>query len=164
MIFKIETEEDIAAMAKAVLVKLTLDDKKLLVTCKKYERNRSLEQNALYWKWITIISNEIGYSKEEMHEIYKEKFLLKIFCRDDKEYMEMAKSIAALKPNNKKEYLAIRKKVINLTSTTKANISQMCEYLTSIKFHAQGELDIQLPMPEEEDLLVWADKQVQNEQ
>lgn len=160
MNFKIETEDDIAKMAKAVLVKLTFDGKKLLVTCNLYKRNRSLEQNALYWKWMTIISNELGYSKEETHKIYKEKFLLAIFYRDDQEYRQMSHSIAAIKKTNMKEHLAIRKKVIALTSTTDASTEQMCEYLTNIKYHAQGELNIQLPSPDEYDLLLCTGKKV----
>ena len=37
--------------------------------------NRSNEQNSLYWKWINIMSEETGFTKEEMHELIKYKFL-----------------------------------------------------------------------------------------
>ena len=37
---------------------------------------RSLKQNNLYWFYVDIIRKEIGYSKNECHEILKYKFLL----------------------------------------------------------------------------------------
>ena len=37
--------------------------------------NRSNEQNSLYWKWIEILSNDLGYTKTELHELIKYKFL-----------------------------------------------------------------------------------------
>ena len=37
--------------------------------------NRTTEQNSLYWKWINIMSEETGFTKEEMHELIKYKFL-----------------------------------------------------------------------------------------
>ena len=38
------------------------------VIIKPYVKNRSLDQNALYWKWLTIIGDDLGYTKDEMHE------------------------------------------------------------------------------------------------
>ncbi len=38
------------------------------VIIQPYKAKRSLDQNALYWKWITIIGDELGYTKDEMHE------------------------------------------------------------------------------------------------
>jgi len=45
------------------------------ITIKPYKKNRSLEQNALMWKWLTLIGNELGYTKDEMHETFMRKFL-----------------------------------------------------------------------------------------
>ena len=39
--------------------------------------NRTTEQNSLYWKWINIMSEETGFTKEEMHELIKYKFLIR---------------------------------------------------------------------------------------
>lgn len=39
-------------------------------------KNRSTQQNKYYWGVIVkILSNELGYTEEEIHEIIKDKFL-----------------------------------------------------------------------------------------
>ena len=38
---------------------------------------RTNKQNKLWWSWMKIISNELGYTKNEVHEILKYKFLLR---------------------------------------------------------------------------------------
>ena len=40
------------------------------------EKNRTGKQNAYYWKCLTIFGDHIGYTKDEMHEICRYKFLL----------------------------------------------------------------------------------------
>jgi len=39
------------------------------------EIKRSNPQNALYWKWITIIADTLGYDKDELHDAFKRKFI-----------------------------------------------------------------------------------------
>ena len=38
---------------------------------------RTVQQNRLWWAYVTILSNDLGYSKDEVHEILKFKFLQK---------------------------------------------------------------------------------------
>ena len=38
---------------------------------------RTNKQNKLWWAWMKIIGNELGYSKNEVHDILKYKFLLR---------------------------------------------------------------------------------------
>ena len=38
---------------------------------------RTNKQNKLWWSWMKIIGNELGYSKNEIHDILKYKFLLR---------------------------------------------------------------------------------------
>ncbi len=45
------------------------------VTIKKYKKDRSYAQNRLMWMWLGIISNDTGESPENLHEIFKLKFL-----------------------------------------------------------------------------------------
>jgi len=127
--------------------------KPLEVVIREPRVDRSLEQNRLLWKWLTIIAAELGHTKEEMHEIYKEKFLIGIFVRDDLEYAKMASAIKMVQQQSEADYQSIRKQVIALTSTRKCSVKQMTEYLNSIQRHAQGDLDIRLPLPEHKGLI-----------
>jgi hypothetical protein len=52
-----------------------LEGKRVVVTIEKQKSSRSLKQNNLYWVYIDILSQELGYSKDEMHELVKYKFL-----------------------------------------------------------------------------------------
>jgi len=38
-------------------------------------KRRTLSQNALYWLLLEFASRELGYSAEELHDIFKAKFL-----------------------------------------------------------------------------------------
>ena len=68
-------------------------------TVEKHRSTRSLNQNAYYWKVIVgMLSDELGYSKDEMHEILKGKFLSEEVKVGD-EIIRYAKSTASLKTN-----------------------------------------------------------------
>jgi hypothetical protein len=119
------------------------------VIIREHKKDRSAEQNALYWQWLTIIGNELGESKEEAHERYKSEYLVHIFERDDTEYSAMIQALREVwKSGLKAEAAELRKKIVHLTSTTTANIKQMSEYMTAIEHHAAS-LAIRLPFPEE---------------
>lgn len=49
--------------------------KRVEITIEKLKSTRSSRQNRLWWLYMTILSKEIGYTKDEMHEICKFKFL-----------------------------------------------------------------------------------------
>ena len=54
------------------------DDIKIVMEVREAKDIRTNAQNRLYWKWIEIISDELGYEdKQEIHNILKYKFLLK---------------------------------------------------------------------------------------
>jgi hypothetical protein len=119
------------------------------VTIRPYKRDRSAAQNALYWMWLTIIGQERGETKDDMHYEYKERFLVHIFERDDPEYAEMIEAVrevhrAGMKPEAK----LLARQIVQLTSTTKANTHQFTEYLTDIERDAQ-KMNIRLPHPAE---------------
>ena len=113
------------------------------VTIQAHKRNRSLEQNAYYWSILTIIGNDLGMTKDEMHEVYKEKFLVPIFCRDDRGYADMCGAVHALNEGKNRAW----KMVLEMTSTTQCNTKQMSEYLDDVQHHATS-LGIRLPAPE----------------
>ena len=80
------------AFGKIVKGKIIFDDKakflndvakfndniKIVIEVREAKDIRTNAQNRLWWKWIEIISNELGYQdKQEIHNILKYKFLLK---------------------------------------------------------------------------------------
>lgn len=54
---------------------LQFEGKDVSIDIKRKKAKRSLEQNKLWWVYMTILSDELGYSKNEIHEICKFKFL-----------------------------------------------------------------------------------------
>lgn len=50
-------------------------DKAWQVEIKPLVKHRSLNQNALYWKWMGIIATETGNAPYDLHEYLKAKFL-----------------------------------------------------------------------------------------
>jgi len=91
------------------------------VDVKPYKKNRSTEQNALLWKWYGYIGNELGYSKDETHDILRYKFL-GIMTRE-----------------------VCGHQIEELPSTTKLKVGEMSEYMESISRFA-AEHGIRLPM------------------
>jgi hypothetical protein len=51
------------------------EGKRVEITIKKVSSQRSVQQNRLWWLYIKIIADEIGYDKDTLHEIAKFKFL-----------------------------------------------------------------------------------------
>ena len=56
---------------------VNFEGKRIEITIAKKRSKRSSQQNKLYWVYATILAQEIGMSKDEVHEILKFKFLQK---------------------------------------------------------------------------------------
>ena len=54
---------------------LSLEGKNVVIKITERNNNRTKDQNSLFWKWVEIISNETGYTKEETKELIQYKFL-----------------------------------------------------------------------------------------
>lgn len=52
-----------------------ISDPPLEVIVRRHQDTRSRDQNALYWAWLHVIGDELGYSAEEVHEAFKQKYL-----------------------------------------------------------------------------------------
>jgi hypothetical protein len=119
------------------------------IEIREYKKDRSKDQNALYWKWLTVIGNELGETKEDVHERYKDKFLVHIYERDCPDYADMIQGLRAVwRHGMEKEALSLKKRVVELTSTSTATVKQMTEYLDSIE-HDAASLAIRLPHPDD---------------
>lgn len=53
------------------------EGKRVEITIEVVKSTRSIKQNRLWWLYIKIIADEIGYDKNELHEMAKFKFLKK---------------------------------------------------------------------------------------
>jgi hypothetical protein len=51
------------------------EGKRVEIRIEKLKSKRSIQQNRYWWLAMTILGNELGYSKEETHELMKFKFL-----------------------------------------------------------------------------------------
>lgn len=143
----IRTESD-RNRAVEIVSRLNLD-KPQEVEIREWKKNRSVAQNSLLWKWLTVIAAELGESKDEVHERYKEKLLVPILRRDDSDFAAMIISVNAVHASGMRaEALALKKEIVRLTSTTQMNVHQFTEYLNDIEIDARN-LGIILPHPED---------------
>ena len=94
-------------------------DKLMELTIKPHKKNRSLEQNALYWKWMMICADELGYTKDGMHQTFMRELLAPI--------------IIDTPSGDVMEY-----------STRKLNVKEMAAYMEQVSFTA-GEYGVKLP-------------------
>ena len=98
-----------------------LESGKYMIKISSYVEDRSIDQNKYYWKLVEIIANEIGYEKQEMHEVLKYKFLQKTIQDANGNLVKGVKSTSSL------------------------NIREFSEYIDNIKFFIEQELSINLP-------------------
>lgn len=94
------------------------------VVVKKWRKNRSLDQNAWYWGVILrLIADHTGYDSNELHEIYKIRFL----------------------ESREVDFEGTRYHIIK--TTTKLSTVEFGEYLEKVIQHA-AELEIVIPPPQ----------------
>ena len=92
------------------------------VTIEPYKEKRTLNQNALYWKWVGIIAQDTGNDPDAVHEALKQRFLIpvEITFMGDK---------------------------IPYRSTARLNTGEMSNYMDRVHALA-SEMGIVLPLPE----------------
>ena len=94
------------------------------IRIEKYKKDRTTSQNKLMWLWLGIISNDTGESPENLHNIFKLRFL------GTEKIQSMGYSIEIPK------------------STTKLTTQEFTDYLDKIEGLALS-IDIRLPHPDE---------------
>jgi len=101
--------------------KLSNKDGVFFVDIRESRNSRSLQQNRYYWGVVLkALSDDTGYTAEEMHQLMAEKFL----------------------SYEKGEHVFVR-------STTSLNTKEFEEYLSQIRLFANTELGIFIPEPNE---------------
>ncbi len=101
------------------------EGKRLEISIGKLKSKRSEQQNRYWWALMTILGAELGYSKEECHEICKFKFLKR------EKVHEATGEIF--------EYIA---------STTELNKSEFADMTSELHRWSADSLGIVLPLPE----------------
>jgi len=108
-----------------------LEGKQIKITISLNRQIRSTNANSLYWKWMTILGDFMGYSKEEVHFLFKKLFLadrMPVLSRD--------------------VFMAYLQAQEGILSTTKLNSKEMSVYMEKIREQAK-ELDCRLPLPDD---------------
>lgn len=94
-----------------------------IVSVSRKKKRRSLDQNEYYWGVVlNIVSKELGYQTDEMHEVFRYKFL-----QDTIWDFEI------------------------LRSTKDLSTTEFEDYLEEIRFYCNTELWIYIPLPNEPD-------------
>lgn len=91
---------------------------------------RTLEQNSLYWKWLEIIGEDLGYFKNEMHEVFLDMF---------------APTLTFADLDNRPKQRKVR--------SSEMTVKQMNEYMNQIEVFA-SEHGILLPVGDDQKYLV----------
>lgn len=101
-------------------------DLKKIYTIEIIERRikRTISQNGLYWLWLTCISHETGNDKDDLHEYFKQKYLIR-----ERKY--------------------IIDQLVEVVSTKRLNTVQFKYLLDNVHMFASTELAIELPNPED---------------
>ena len=100
-------------------------NKRTVLKCKLYRKQRSNPQNAYYWGVVLpMIADELGYDIDEIHDLMKLKF-------------------------NKQVRQGTRGEMALPGSTTKLTTTEFEEYLERIRVWAITEFGIKIPLPNE---------------
>ena len=102
----------------------TLRNGTYTITIKRASEKRSINQNDLMWMWFTCVERETGTPKNDVYNIYREKFLQKEVQFGDRI-------------------------VRCVESTSQLNKEQFTEFLNKVQADVASELGIQLPIPED---------------
>jgi len=122
--FKIKTEQDRRKVI-SIINNLDLNKKSYKGEVSPVTNLRSINQNNYYWLLLSLISVHTGYSSDELHKIFKQKFLSSV------------------------EIKALGEEIIHTGTTTDKKTVEFINYLDRIKMFAAQDLDIVLPDPKE---------------
>ena len=109
------------------------ENKPLVVYIEQESRERSKQQNKLYWKWLTQWAKHQGNDKDSEHLFFKKHFLSRIYDRDEvNQYKKTFAAVKVLKDEKHPMYQQVADGLIELISTTDASVDQFTEYLNDI--------------------------------
>ena len=151
-VFPIQSHADITKAINYMHTNYTQainEGKPLVVTIKPETKDRSKDQNRLYWLQLHFVEKQTGQDADSLHEIVKGKFVTKILMRDREGFAEMVEAIRHLKAIGSKEYESIAAGVYKLISTTILDTKQFTDYLRLVEAYMLSELGIMVPVPDD---------------
>lgn len=77
--------------------KANFEGKPLVVKIAPQTKNRTNDQNRLYWLQLKFVEEKTGQDADSIHEIVKNKYVTKILMRDRDGFAEMVEAIRHLK-------------------------------------------------------------------
>lgn len=102
------------------------EGKQYTVEIKVKRKQRSTDQNRLYWLWLSCLMEETGEHKDRLHEFFKQYYL-----------------------GADQHYAFGKYPVMVARSTSVLDTKQMTDYLERVQQFAATELGIVLPNPED---------------
>ena len=118
----LRTGEDKANAVRAIME--LESGRKWYVEIKKERIRRSLSQNGLMWRWIDIAASDLGYDKNDLHEV------LKVAC------------------DCPAEKIVVDGKEYEVRSLSRLDTAEMANYMDRV-FRKLSDMGIRLPLPEE---------------
>lgn len=97
------------------------------IIIRRKKKHRSVQQNRYYWLIVTMMAEHTGFTKDEMHSILRYKFLKSERVNDNTGIVY--------------EYVK---------STTELSTIEYEEYLEHVRSFGVDELDLRIPMPNEQ--------------
>jgi hypothetical protein len=101
-------------------IEILKDGQEICIDLKIKRKFRSMSQNNLYWKWLEIIGDDLGYTSEDLHSTFKAMFLT----------------------DNTREIPIVR-------STTALDTKQFTIYLNKIEELCKEKFNMVLPHPDD---------------
>jgi hypothetical protein len=122
------------------------------IIIKPFKETLSDRQRRFYFLWCGLMAKEFGYTKDEMHETLKGKYLFPIMLQHPDDYPRvdrLVEQVRAVRAKGmQKEADQIARDVAEMVSITDALVPHMGEYLDEI-YGLARENNINLPMPED---------------
>ena len=124
------------------------------VIIKNIDESITDAQRGLYFVWCGVIGTDLGNTKDEQHQYFKERYLLNIYINDPvnhPEFIGVVDNMQIIKANCPEQYAATRALIIGGVSITSAKKLNMIDLLDEVDGMARS-LNIRLPAPPREGL------------
>lgn len=145
--------DDLRSRALLLIAEIPLEPQHVVII-RPSKITREVAQNSTYWLMMTHLEkhSETGYTKDEFHEMYKEKHLLRIYIKSPDDHPILVSNIEEITKVMELGMRDIAKKLwenlLKSLSTTDASVHEFWEYLQCIEAEMR-ELNCVLPVKDD---------------